>query len=224
MIGGYAALEAAGDRPARRGIFFLFLVVFGSNLPDLDFLVGLLYGDATLYHRGPSHSLLAAMAVAVAFGAGLRTRHGGMRAVMATVFLAYGSHLLLDMVIRDPSGDSVGVPLLWPLYRGEIGLLIPGLQALDPLRWLDHEALQQGFLRSLFSLGGVRVFLVDAVLVAPLVPLAWGVVRMRRRWLARHGQVGRLGVSGDPSTQASVSRAAPRGRPSPLLVRSSRLL
>ena len=181
MIGGYAALESGARRSPRPGIFFLFLVVIVANLPDLDFLPGVLVGDAALFHRGASHSLVAAVVVALALGAALRGRAGGFKRVAACAFLAYGSHLVLDMIVPDPSGYTAGVPLLWPLVESEIGAPIPGLGALDPLRWFESYELQDGFFHAMLSLGGVRVFLMDAALVSPLVPLAWGVRRMRVR-------------------------------------------
>lgn len=190
MIGGYAALETGARRSPRVGIFFLFLVVIGANLPDLDFLPGVLAGDPGLYHRGPSHSLLAAVVAALLCGAVLGRWVGGFRRAAGWTFLAYASHLVLDMVVPDPSGMSVGVPLAWPLVAAEIGAPIPGLAALNPLRILAGPRLQTGFFESMLSLGGVRVFLVDAALVAPLAPLAWGVRQWRDRRRHRRSAVG----------------------------------
>lgn len=185
IIGGYAALEAGTDASARRGIFFLVLVIFAANLPDLDFLPGVLAGDAGLFHRGASHSLLAALIVAAVAGWGLGSRLGGFRRVAGWTFLAYASHLLLDTLVPDATGATAGIPLLWPLIGGELGLPIPGLGVLDPLRTLTGQEMQNGFLRGLLSLSGVRIFLLDAALVTPLIPLAWGVRRFRARWAKR---------------------------------------
>jgi membrane-bound metal-dependent hydrolase YbcI (DUF457 family) len=184
IIGGYAALEAGTRRSGRPGIFFLVLVVVVANLPDLDFLPGVLLGDPGLFHRGPSHSVFAAAAVAGLAGWALGPRLGGARRVALWTFIAYGSHLVLDMLIPDPSGGTAGIPVLWPLVVSELGTPIPGLRVLDDLRSLTHVEMQNGFFRGLLSLSGVRIFLLDAVLVLPLIPLAWGV-RQRRAGQAR---------------------------------------
>lgn len=181
ILGGYAALEAGSPPQRRRGILFLFFVVVVSNLPDLDFLPGLLIGNEGLFHRGASHSIVAALVVAAGIGFALGPRLGGFRTAAGWTLLAYGSHIVLDMVVPDPSGRGAGVALLWPFWRAELATPIPGLAILDPIRWLDGSELQQGFLRALFSLDGLRIFLVDAALVTPLVPLAWGVRSFRAR-------------------------------------------
>lgn len=205
ILGGYAALEAGTPPRSRRGIFFLFLVVIVSNVPDLDFLPGFLLGNEGLFHRGATHSILAAIVVSIGLGAALGPRFGGARTVAAWALLAYGSHLVLDVVVPDPSGRGSGVALLWPFLDAEIAAPIPGLTILDPVRWFEGHELQQGFLKALISLDGLRIFLVDAALVSPLVPLAWGVrsLRDRRRRRAataasqlplRAAPVGRVGV------------------------------
>ncbi|NNF39323.1 MAG: metal-dependent hydrolase [Gemmatimonadetes bacterium] len=190
IIGGYAALEAGTNRSGRPGIFFLVLIVVVANIPDLDFLPGVLIGDPGLYHRGPSHSILAAVAVAGVAGWALGPRLGGARRVALWTFIAYGSHLVLDMLIPDPSGGSAGIPALWPLLASEVGTPIPGLGVLDDLRTLTHIEVQNGFFRGLLSLSGVRIFLLDAVLVLPLIPLAWGVRTRRVRATRRRAVSG----------------------------------
>ena len=69
--------------------------------PDLDFLPGLLHGHPALYHRGISHSLGCAIFVsflaALLYGKGrAATSLGGL------FFLAYGSHLVIDMWDQIP--------------------------------------------------------------------------------------------------------------------------
>jgi inner membrane protein len=83
-----------------------------SVLPDLDVLgfpLGIPYG-AALGHRGASHSLAFALAVA-AVGAAL---HGPLRCRARTAFLflvaATASHPLLDAL----TSGGLGVALLWP--------------------------------------------------------------------------------------------------------------
>jgi inner membrane protein len=87
--------------------------IVASVLPDLDVVglrLGIPYG-AALGHRGASHSLAFALAVAV-LGALL---HGPLRCRARTAFafllVATASHPLLDAL----TSGGLGVALLWPL-------------------------------------------------------------------------------------------------------------
>jgi inner membrane protein len=207
ILGGYAALEAGSPPQQRRGIYFLLFVVVASNLPDLDFLPGYLIGNEGLFHRGASHSILAAIIVAGGLGLALGSRLGGFRAVAGWTLLAYGSHIVLDMVVPDPSGKGGGVALLWPFLGTEVATPIPGLSILDPIRWFEGHELQAGFLRALLSLDGLRIFLVDAALVMPLVPLAWGVRSLRDRRRKRTVLMGsHLPLRAGPPSRVRVRR------------------
>lgn len=82
-----------------------------ANSPDLDFLPQLLTG--LRFHRGPSHSLLAALIVS-----GLLTwvihryrPQSSYSVIFGLTLGLYGSHLLLDLFTTGGSG----LPLLWPL-------------------------------------------------------------------------------------------------------------
>lgn len=207
ILGGYAALEAGAAPKPRRGMFFLFLVLIVANLPDLDFLPGLLLGNEGLFHRGATHSILAAVVVAGALGAALGPRFGGARTVAGWALMAYGSHLVLDLVVPDPSGRGGGVALLWPILDAEIAAPIPGLAILDPIRWFDGPQMQQGFLRALISFDGLRIFMVDAALVLPLVPLAWGIRSMRERRRRRsRNAASQLPLRAAPAARVRVRR------------------
>ena len=220
IITGYAALEAGTKRSGRPGIFFLFLVVVVANLPDLDFVPGVLVGDAGLYHRGPSHSLFAAVLVAGLAGWAFGNRLGGARRVASWTFIAYASHLALDMLLPDPSGGSAGIPVLWPLLASEVGTPIPGLRVLDDLRTLTSVELQSGYFRGLLSLSGVRIFLLDAILVTPLIPLAWGIQAHRRKSARRRAHSG----SQIPLRPTRESGAVGDVRRKPVVRRPARVL
>jgi inner membrane protein len=91
------------------------LIGFGvlGMLPDFDvFAVALGTSEATVAgHRGASHSLLTALALAVAGGL-LARRYGwgGLRTALA-LMLAVGSHGLLDTL----AAGGRAIPLFWPL-------------------------------------------------------------------------------------------------------------
>src|ERR1041384_7125348 len=98
LLGG-AAVYLAASRKEDRSKFTLGAVLFGSILPDLDFVPVLFVGKLAAYHHGISHSLT----FAVVFGALVffvaRCVHkdiAGRAAVLAC--LGYVSHVILDFV------------------------------------------------------------------------------------------------------------------------------
>lgn len=84
-----------------------------ANLPDLDFIPGLLIGRPSLFHHGISHSIGAALIAALLFGFIFRRPYGFTRA--ATFFgLCYLSHVAIDFATQD-TGREIGIPALWPV-------------------------------------------------------------------------------------------------------------
>lgn len=81
--------------------------------PDLDFLPGLLQGQPALYHQGISHSLGCAIFVSV-LAALLYGKGRAAASLGGLFFLAYGSHLVMDMLGPD-SRPPYGIPLFWPV-------------------------------------------------------------------------------------------------------------
>lgn len=70
--------------------------LISANLPDADFIPGLLTGNPRAFHRGPSHTIMAAFIVA-ATGASLWTWSAMPWLVRAgLIFVAYASHVGLD--------------------------------------------------------------------------------------------------------------------------------
>jgi membrane-bound metal-dependent hydrolase YbcI (DUF457 family) len=86
------------------------LCVISANLADMDFIPGLITGDPRHFHRGPSHSLMAAIVVA-GLGASLLTWWSVPWLTRAgLIFLAYASHVGLDYFT-----PGRGVLLSWPI-------------------------------------------------------------------------------------------------------------
>jgi inner membrane protein len=91
-----------------------------AMLPDAD-VIGVMLGlpdVGPLGHRGLTHSLL--FAVAVALGAALLARRLGWRPLYTAffAFLVVGSHGPLDALTHN----SRGVPLLWPISDQAIAM------------------------------------------------------------------------------------------------------
>lgn len=101
----------------RRYLGQLCLLVLLANLADFDFIAGLIVGRDL--HRGFTHSLLAAILAALAFGWLWRIAESFWASV-AISFTAYGSHLLIDFFTGTDLGwthTGTGLPLFWPLPK-----------------------------------------------------------------------------------------------------------
>ena len=86
--------------------------VLASALPDLDVITarwGVPY-SADLGHRGFTHSLLFAAVVALAGAAAARTLRATFARAFVFLFVAIGSHGVLDAL----TNGGLGVALLWP--------------------------------------------------------------------------------------------------------------
>jgi hypothetical protein len=85
-----------------------------GNLPDVDFIVGFVLGRPGIFHRGVSHTAVAAVLFGVVAGtfAWWRRWDRWWPAVLLCA-AAYGSHLLLDFFTVDQR-PPLGAPFLWP--------------------------------------------------------------------------------------------------------------
>lgn len=111
---GYLAYEILRPPGPHRPLLLAGAVVL-ANAPDLDFLPGLMLGQPFQFHRGITHTFLA-VAVLAAFAALIAPRlprpapWGGW---VVFVAVAYGSHLLVDLVSMDTTPPE-GTQMLWP--------------------------------------------------------------------------------------------------------------
>jgi inner membrane protein len=100
------------ERPSSEAATLIGFGVLGT-LPDFDVFAVMLGASehTTAGHRGASHSLLMALALAVAGGL-LARRYGwnGVRTALALA-LAVGSHSVLDTLAQG----GRAIPLFWPL-------------------------------------------------------------------------------------------------------------
>lgn len=91
----------------------LVLSVVLAQLPDLDFVPGILVGQHDLYHHGPSHSLGMALAVGALAALWGWWRKDRPWAWGLLAFVNCFAHVLLDAAGMDTS-YPYGVPLWWP--------------------------------------------------------------------------------------------------------------
>lgn len=182
-LGGYAAADAAtpdtGSTNSRWMVVLLAVVVAIS--PDFDFIPGLIVNNIPKYHRTMSHGVPAALVVASVLTLLLRGWwKGSLRHLWVLLFTAYMSHVLLDIVTPDPTGGS-GLRPLWPLSSVWFAYPLPFLEPLNELRILDHGGTNDTFWATLLSTRAATVFLVDALMVFPIVLAVRGAKRLARR-------------------------------------------
>ena len=122
----------------RRYLPQLILLILLANLADFDFLVGL--------HHGFTHSFAAAVFVALAVSCVWRIAGTFWRSA-TLYFLAYSSHLLIDLFTGAKLGwnaTASGIPLFWP-WRKEFGsplILVVGVKHKDFPALFSMENLQ----------------------------------------------------------------------------------
>ena len=135
------------------GLRRLCLLVLVANLADLDFVPELLSGKD--FHRGFSHSLLAAIIAAFVF-AGLWRIAKSFWASAGIYFIAYASHLLIDFFSGVELGwnhTASGIPLFWPWPDKDFGSLLV----------LDY-GVRHGSFAAIFSLANLRAICYDMCL------------------------------------------------------------
>jgi LexA-binding, inner membrane-associated putative hydrolase len=172
LIGaGIAEAACAGMRnPPPRWLVWGVAAVLAAG-PDADIIIGILRGRGGAYHGTFSHSLVAVVIVALvgyAVGGGRWAAIGG---------LAYGSHLLVDLL--DDSGPT-NLMLGWP-FSGQkpysIGKLFPKV----PVEGDGMVDTALNVLRPPALTNLVVQTLIAAVIFAALLLLASAIRRRRRR-------------------------------------------
>jgi membrane-bound metal-dependent hydrolase YbcI (DUF457 family) len=134
----------------RRGVWFAVL----GMLPDVDLLVAGL-------HRGPTHSLSAALIVGLA--AAVLTRNGRLGVAAGC---AYATHTLLDWLGAD-SSQPIGIMALWPITWDYYQVSRPVFDSM----WRRNETPD-------FWSHNLKAIARELII---LVPLAWlGLVRALR--------------------------------------------
>jgi inner membrane protein len=113
-LAGYAVYNFTNAAQGRGDLSLTLLCVFMATAPDLDFLPGLLVGKPALYHQGITHSLGAALLASLAAAGVWGLRRRSFLAVFRCCFIAYLSHLILDLLGTDKR-PPYGIPLLWPI-------------------------------------------------------------------------------------------------------------
>jgi len=160
-LAGYLVYRGScGDRCEDKQTL-LYLCLFMSIAPDLDFVPGIFLGQPALYHQGISHSLgfsfLASLGLAL-----LYSRRRTILADWGRLFMAYSSHLIIDFFAPD-GRPPYGLALFWPISGNHY--LAP-----FPLYWGVHHvgetsASTTEWVISLFNLHNVGAVGVEVVVL-----------------------------------------------------------
>jgi len=139
------------------------LVVLVTLSPDLDFLPGILLGNTSRFHQGPSHSL--GMAIGLSLVGGLIIsiiwRDLNFFKISRLIFLLVFSHLLLDFFTEDLK-PPFGFPFFWPVT--ETCFLSP---------WPIIPHVSRDIADPKFWGHNMMVVLFESLLFLPLFFLSW---------------------------------------------------
>jgi len=142
----------------------LVLLILLANLPDVDFLFGVGTGaNANALHHGFTHSFAAALFVALAVSCVWRIAGTFWRSV-TLCFLAYSSHLLIDMCTGTKLGwnsTASDIPLFWPWakeFRSPL-VVVVGVKHKDFPTLFSIENIQSSFYE-LLAFGAITGVLV----------------------------------------------------------------
>lgn len=93
------------------------LIVFLTNLPDVDIVIGILFrGNEGVFHRGPTHSLLFAISMGFLVANAWRLSSHIPRINFTTCVLLIISHVAADFLLT-----SSPVSFFWPLELNWVG-------------------------------------------------------------------------------------------------------
>jgi inner membrane protein len=146
------------------------LYVFAANAPDLDFVPGLLVGDLSRFHHGPSHSV----GFAVFFGIVSSLFFTRRRYAFLIASSLYLSHVILDFLVQDPSPPH-GVPLFWPFSNEYYMAPFAFFPRFDYM-----SSSEKPLLSPIFSFHNLLTVLIEAALLVPVLML---VLSVRRRFI-----------------------------------------
>jgi inner membrane protein len=189
-----AAVYLAASRKQDRSTFTLGVALFGSILPDFDFLPGLFVGKLSAYHHGISHSLIFAMVFAVVvFFFAKHTQKNNPAGAAIIAGLSYASHVILDFV--GTNEGTRGVPILWPFSNHQFGL---------DLGLLGHFRYSDSGIWSILRLDNISVVAREVVFVGSLaVFFLWRERRRNRSVFERPKSKMNQGCSDLPVKQRS---------------------
>ncbi len=145
-----------------------------ANLPDLDLIPRLLFGEISSLHRQWTHSLIAALAFGLLIAGLARFWKGNSTFYGLWGGIIYLSHIVLDMLLDDPSPPH-GVQLLWPISMSYF------MSPITPFTSFSYGDPKVGIIGMFFLPHNIATMTREFSLMAPWVALAAYI----GRWLWR---------------------------------------
>lgn len=155
FVGAAASRYALGRPMGPRQVAFAALLIAITIVPDLDLAVLPALGvpeSLTLGHRGATHSLVAALAVASIVTLLAKAARLPARRMAVGAFLAVGSHAIMDSLTPGP-----GVAWLWPF---------------SPMRFPTLPILPQPQLDHPFGASWLILLVAEIIVFAPFLAYA----------------------------------------------------
>jgi len=114
-IVGYLGYRYGFQNKENGNMKAMFFCILCANLPDLDFLPGLIIGQSDRFHGGISHSMGVSFILASIMPLALSTKNAkGLGRIWLLLLGIFISHPILDFLAID-TGYPFGKPLFWPI-------------------------------------------------------------------------------------------------------------
>jgi inner membrane protein len=178
ILAGQVAYRVGSETTRARGRGLAILCALAAVAPDFDFLPGLLVGTPALYHQGVSHSFAAGAVFTLVLALLYRRRLRGIAAPWGILFLAYASHLVLDLFGPDHRAPY-GIPLFWPFSHATF------LSPITILPGVHHVATTGAptgvWVSQTLRVSNLMAIAMEIAIVGPFTLLVEIWVRRRRR-------------------------------------------
>jgi membrane-bound metal-dependent hydrolase YbcI (DUF457 family) len=164
VLAGYAISHLARGEEKRKLLFPIGLCIFMAIAPDLDFIPGLFLDRPAMFHGELLHSLGIAVFLNLVAAVILQKFGLPFGQMFSLGFLAYTSHLVLDML--QPDGRvPYGIPLLWPISQAYFLSpfpIFPGVHHVG-----SSTASTAEFIRGVLSFHNLLTIGFEIVVLAP---------------------------------------------------------
>jgi len=165
-LGGAIIASFIKKRRSKNWLVFA-LVLFFAELPDIDFMFGLIEGDANKYHHQFTHSFVFVFWAAL-LGAAIINKFGIMQFSKSFVLFSVAgtSHLIFDLLALDTS-EPFGAPVFWPFWNGFI------ISPVTIFSDVHRSSSASAFFPSLFSFHNLKTVLIEVLVLGPVWLFVW---------------------------------------------------
>ena len=180
LTGYFAFKKRKHNSISKQELYLLALCLLLANLPDLDFVAGLLYGELGKFHHGPSHSFLVCVIIAILVFYFVRYKFTRIsnRRVLASCLLSLLSHPVLDYFSKDTSAPF-GVPLFWPF---DSNYYISSISLFNDVHRSEKTLVD--FLVSLINSNNIWSVVLESLFSGTIIFCIYGLIKQSKRVIA----------------------------------------